>query len=89
MSTDREKLEALRISVGRIAQALGLSDTSISVVARGYEELAAQAKGNERGWNDLAAACVTEIQERDRRQVAACCEEDERPRTGPFGRRSF
>jgi len=58
---DRQKLETLRISVARIAQALNVTGTSLNVTGLGYSDLDVLAGCNENGWNELASACVEKI----------------------------
>lgn len=54
---DRKELEALRISMARIAQALGVESTLATKDAP-FEQLVQLASKQERGWNALAAECV-------------------------------
>lgn len=58
---DRKELESLRISLARIAQALGAGE-ALPVKDTPYEQLAQLAGTQERGWNSLAAECVERAQ---------------------------
>ena len=53
--TDREELVSLRISVARVAQALGQIDpvSYIKVEDLAFSELHELASTRDRGWNDL------------------------------------
>jgi hypothetical protein len=55
------EIETLRISLARIAQALGVAGDMQDM---NYSCLAARAK-NSRGWNALAETCVEEVQRRE------------------------
>lgn len=62
MSTDRQKLVTLRLSVARIAQALGLEHEIPD-----YDENADMLqlpRVQERGWNQLCASIIDKIEER-------------------------
>jgi len=57
MATDaRNELTTLRISVARVAQAMGV-DNDLRVTGAAYEALRDKAQTQERGWNDLAGRC--------------------------------
>lgn len=58
--SDREELITLRVSVARVAQALNINGRTLKVLGQNYHELRSLAAHNERGWNDLAGACVSE-----------------------------
>lgn len=50
---DLQETIALRISIARIAQSLGV-DNELRVTGKPYEELAQLAQSQDRGWNSLA-----------------------------------
>lgn len=50
-------LHTLRISIARVAQSMGI-DNHLGVTGRPYEELAALAMTEERGWNALCAQAI-------------------------------
>lgn len=59
--SDRKELESLRVALARVAQALGATVAHLDVTEETpYERLAALARGQDRGWSALAAACVDE-----------------------------
>jgi hypothetical protein len=65
--TDGNELAVLRVSVARIAQVLGLDLNIPGATGRsglGFQDLAALAVDEPRGWNTLCAMIVTEIQRR-------------------------
>lgn len=62
MKVDLEELITLRISVARIAQALGL-DNDLSITDKNYSHLAALAEHRDRGWNDLAGRIFEHVSE--------------------------
>lgn len=51
----RNELIALRISVARIAQTLGVELPGLPVLGKGYSALYYLAKDNDAGWNTLAS----------------------------------
>jgi hypothetical protein len=53
---DRKELEALRLSVARIAQVLGVKDEVL------LTDPMTSCRTKERGWNTLAGDCVTRAQ---------------------------
>ena len=55
-----EELVMLRISVARLAQAMGV-DNSLQVANGSYEQLFTIAKTQQRGWNDLVGRMVAEV----------------------------
>jgi len=61
MGSDREELIALRISMARVAQSLGV-DNVLNISEDGYPELYRKASTIERGWNDLAFHCAAKAQ---------------------------
>ena len=52
--TDRQELEILRVSLARIAQAVGVETEQLPVLDKSYNELAPMAREEDRGWNALA-----------------------------------
>lgn len=56
-------LITLRVSVARIAQALGIAGDSMKEM--NYNELWALASTQERGWNALCGAIIHEIEDRN------------------------
>lgn len=54
-------LIALRVSVARIAQALGV-DNALRIQGDAYEALVAKATRRDRGWNELAGLCVEKVE---------------------------
>jgi len=61
MRTDRQELEILRVSLGRVAQAAGVQTDAKPVLDKSsYNELCEMAKVD-RGWNALAAAVCEEV----------------------------
>lgn len=62
MKVDLEELITLRISVARIAQALGL-DNDLSITDKNYSHLEALAEHRDRGWNDLAGRIFEHVSE--------------------------
>ena len=61
MRTDREELEILRVSLGRIAQAVGVQTEDKPVLDKSsFNELSEMAKVD-RGWNALAGLICEEI----------------------------
>lgn len=68
MSTDREELIQLRISVARLAQALGVrGGHGVGPLRIGrfapYEELHQLACSEERGWNLLVVEMIARVNE--------------------------
>jgi len=58
--TDRTELEILRVSLGRVAQALGVQTDAKPVLNKSsFNELCAMAEVD-RGWNSLAAVACEE-----------------------------
>jgi hypothetical protein len=51
------QLVSLRVSVARIAQALGV-DNELHVTGEGFSGLTNKAQAQAKGWNDLAARCT-------------------------------
>jgi hypothetical protein len=49
----KKELIALRISIARIAQSLGV-DNELKVTGKAYEQLVQLAQSQDRGWNSLA-----------------------------------
>lgn len=63
--SDRDKLEVLRISVARIAQAVGVENSRLPVLDRGDGvNVFKLASEQERGWNALCAAIIEELERR-------------------------
>ena len=63
------ELHTLRVSVARIAQALGLHDRipgATENIDPPYEVLAACARQHDRGWNALCAEIINTIERMDR-----------------------
>lgn len=61
MRTDRQELEGLRVSLGRVAQVVGVQTDDKPVLDKpSYNELCEMAK-EDRGWNALAALICEEI----------------------------
>jgi hypothetical protein len=71
------ELETLRVSLARVAQALGVNGRQLDVLGKVYEELANMAETQERGWNDLAGACVERAEHlhRDRSEMESYLDE--------------
>jgi len=62
--TQMEKdLIALRISVARIAQTLGVEHPGLPVLGKGYSALYFMARDNEYGWNTLASMVKDVVEE--------------------------
>jgi hypothetical protein len=61
MRNDRDELVILRISMARIAQAIG-ADNSLNVTDLGYSGLHRLAATQDRGWNDLAGRIHEELE---------------------------
>jgi hypothetical protein len=62
--TDRQELEILRVSIARVAQAIGVETTELPVIDKSFNELSEMAK-QDRGWNRLCAAIVCEIRDKE------------------------
>lgn len=60
----RKEVIALRVSIARLAQTLGV-DSELRVTGRSYHQLHGIAASEERGWNRLVARCMLAI-EKDR-----------------------
>ena len=59
-----QPLQLLRVSVARIAQALGV-DNDLKIAKDGYAELCHKAINVEVGWNNLAGLCADTINDRE------------------------
>jgi len=55
MTQTEKDLIALRISVARIAQTLGVEHPGLPVLGKDYSALYFMARDNEYGWNTLAS----------------------------------
>jgi hypothetical protein len=63
--TPRSELTSLRVSIARIAQAIGVQTEDLLVLNKSYDELCKMAKKNERGWNILCGEIRERILERE------------------------
>jgi hypothetical protein len=59
--TPEVELATLRVSLARVAQILGV-DNQIGVTGKNYQMLCVDAVKIDRGWNNLAAVCMDEIE---------------------------
>jgi hypothetical protein len=55
------ELRTLRVSLARIAQAMNVQTDQVPVTGLNYAHLHTLATEQDRGWNDLAAACVEKV----------------------------
>lgn len=62
--TTQGQLEALRVSVARIAQTIQVQTDQLPVLNKEFNELCVLSETKERGWNDLAGLVVDTIQDR-------------------------
>jgi len=61
MRTAREELEGLRVSLARVAQAVGVQTDDLPVLDKSsYNEIREMAMVKDRGWNALAATVCEE-----------------------------
>jgi len=62
MRTDREELEGLRVSLARVAQAVGVQTDDKPVLDKSsFNEIREMAMVGDRGWNALAGLVCEEI----------------------------